>query len=1410
MAPAAAAQTASQNVNIVSGPVQVTKDPTTGTVTILGDPFLQRQNEPSIAVSTVNPLHLLAGTNDYRSVDIPFPDTLTGRLVGDAWCGWFFSPDGGQSWQSTLVPGYPQDNTPAGLASPLKNYNVCSDPTVRPGPAGMFYYSGIAFHRTTGQSVIWVARFIDRNDTERGNLAKNSSPIRYLDTTIVDTGTTGQFLDKTWNAVLLQPGSGTCTVNVPNPDGSTESVSVPSMSVYVVWSRFTGSTSSKIMVTRSAQCGQPGTYVTAVKVSESNSVNQGTVLAVDQASGNLHMAWRRFKTKSQSDAMMAARCNSTLKTCTKAVEITASMPSGFAPYTPFDQPSTSTTFRTNAMPAMAVSVDKYGTSRVHVAFSARNSLGDARVLMATSADGLNWPLAQMQQVDPGPITFDEGVLQFTRGHQLMPAMAFTEGKLMVAYYFSSFDHTVGLFRPNDPFVPDSEGDFFSHYRDPRGELLTNPALVYSSLDDALMTQRRHTLDVRLAQADVDAPGNDPFVAPYDFTRETVSHYVFGLTADPAVPFGTMADLQANPPNLPMFGGGTLAFIGDYIDVAGMMFRQQGSVWVPNDASSKSAAHYVVWADNRDVRPPADNNYALFTPLGEGGTSIFDPTQPRPACSIGRAGTRDQNVYISRINQGFALTVPQNMKPLGFSADPNMPGTLLDRAFTVLLQNFTDEARSFALSIANQPLASSIGAPCAEGRASFDQNAPLTSIFVNVPANSGTASTVFVRSTCVDASVRVTADEVVSPPATGFSAFVTLNPPGSVTALLQPDGVPSNLDIASQEVYNPLVRSPLVRSPLVRSPLVRSPLVRSPLVRSSSIADTDSTQASTLTVESFESGTSSDPNTAANTVTTDGVNEATYVLTNQGNTTSTYTIKLIGDSPGTLQLIVSQTVTTVTALGCELVVQDQNIVIANITTPPFGADPDNLGEPNVGAPGIVTVSVPPGESRLLTLRGDATLDINEVTELTAPVLVSQGTNTGDEGSAVAVPLFIKTTGLAVATVAAPYSFTLQNIGGTAPFAWSLIEGSLPAGLTFNSATGTISGTPAAVSETMLKFQVTDAADPAGLAKKTLTLTVVAAQTVTAITSDEPDPSIAGQEVAVQFTVGLVAPSVGALSGNAKLTVDGTAIELSCAFVDGAGSCPVVLTTPGVNTIRLEFEGDANYLGSSDTETHVVKGESITTITSDTPDPSLLNGPVVVSVTVTAKAPATGTPTGSVTINGGSCVVALSGGTGSCTLTFTSVGTTTITATYAGDAVFSGSSDTESHAVHYAFVGFFTPMAAAGTLSSPSVSPGSNYGSAVPLKFRLTDYNGATIADLAAISSILAVANATCSGMPSGATTLLYSPTTGATGGSTFRFDSGNQQFIFNWDTTSVPGPGCYAVLVQPSDGSQAKATYIQLK
>jgi hypothetical protein len=103
------AQVSGQNVNMVSG-----------TNWTNGDPFLQRQNEPSIAVSSRNSSHLLAGANDYRTVDLPGLLGIDER--GDAWLGLFKSFDGGRTWQSTLLPGFPLDGSPQGQASPIRGF----------------------------------------------------------------------------------------------------------------------------------------------------------------------------------------------------------------------------------------------------------------------------------------------------------------------------------------------------------------------------------------------------------------------------------------------------------------------------------------------------------------------------------------------------------------------------------------------------------------------------------------------------------------------------------------------------------------------------------------------------------------------------------------------------------------------------------------------------------------------------------------------------------------------------------------------------------------------------------------------------------------------------------------------------------------------------------------------------------------------------------------------------------------------------------------------------------------------------------------------------------------------------------------------------------------------------------------
>jgi len=91
-----------------------------------------------------------------------------------------------------------------------------------------------------------------------------------------------------------------------------------------------------------------------------------------------------------------------------------------------------------------------------------------------------------------------------------------------------------------------------------------------------------------------------------------------------------------------------------------------------------------------------------------------------------------------------------------------------------------------------------------------------------------------------------------------------------------------------------------------------------------------------------------------------------------------------------------------------------------------------------------------------------------------------------------PPVISTSSLPSGQVGVAYSTTLTATGGTSPYTWSLTSGTLPAGLTLNSSTGVISGTPTApVTNASLTFKVTDSGTPAQTAPKTLTLTIAPA-------------------------------------------------------------------------------------------------------------------------------------------------------------------------------------------------------------------------------------------------------------------------------------------------------------------------------
>jgi hypothetical protein len=272
----AGAQTAGGNVRVTvdngaNGPYLSADQLAGGTYT---DAVLQRcgidrrmQNEPTLAIDPRNPTVWTSGSNDYCTV----PNTT------DAWAGFYRSTDGGASWTDSLLPGYPGDASPQGLASPLHQMVAggalaAGDPLQAWDTQGRLFYMGNNFNRgiPNGESFrtrnntgdIWVATY------EPANAADPSTDgSRYVRTVILGTNTfgNGSFNDKT--GLGVDPLTGY---------------------VYAAWSDFHGSGCNEILFSRSTDHGAH--FSAPRKISSGLCSNQGPYFAFGPA-GQVYIAW---------------------------------------------------------------------------------------------------------------------------------------------------------------------------------------------------------------------------------------------------------------------------------------------------------------------------------------------------------------------------------------------------------------------------------------------------------------------------------------------------------------------------------------------------------------------------------------------------------------------------------------------------------------------------------------------------------------------------------------------------------------------------------------------------------------------------------------------------------------------------------------------------------------------------------------------------------------------------------------------------------------------------------------------------------------------------------------------------------------------------------------------------------------
>src|SRR3989475_3268363 len=100
-------------------------------IDIAGEVLPDRQQvETTVAIDPHNTSIMVAGAQDLRL-----------KPLEHRWHGYYRSTDGGQTWITSLLPGFPGDSSPAGLSAPLHTSNAASGPVLAIDRQANLYYS---------------------------------------------------------------------------------------------------------------------------------------------------------------------------------------------------------------------------------------------------------------------------------------------------------------------------------------------------------------------------------------------------------------------------------------------------------------------------------------------------------------------------------------------------------------------------------------------------------------------------------------------------------------------------------------------------------------------------------------------------------------------------------------------------------------------------------------------------------------------------------------------------------------------------------------------------------------------------------------------------------------------------------------------------------------------------------------------------------------------------------------------------------------------------------------------------------------------------------------------------------------------------------------------------------------------
>ena len=276
------------NYNLNNPRFPVAKDPTLAECS----QSRGRQNEPSVAIDPRNTGVIVGSSNDYCGVYNNDSVDADGAPIpsGPIWLGYYRSENGGP-FQSSLVPGYPGDNTPYASRAHIRTASS-GDPVLAWDAQGRLYAGSESNADPAGSAKTfgdeWVGTYANPAGTAGATINDGKE---FKQSVIVAKGSSapnllGKFNDKT--AIEADRTSSACGGNV-----------------YFAYSRFTGNGGVAIYLSRSTDHGV--TFSAPMKVSAGIHDVQFPDISVTR-NGHVYITYRQIAGHGQqTDAVVVVK-----------------------------------------------------------------------------------------------------------------------------------------------------------------------------------------------------------------------------------------------------------------------------------------------------------------------------------------------------------------------------------------------------------------------------------------------------------------------------------------------------------------------------------------------------------------------------------------------------------------------------------------------------------------------------------------------------------------------------------------------------------------------------------------------------------------------------------------------------------------------------------------------------------------------------------------------------------------------------------------------------------------------------------------------------------------------------------------------------------------------------------------------